>query len=38
MEIVQRKGGFIYHEAEPEPCCVHCFDEAELFWVILQSA
>jgi hypothetical protein len=33
---VQRKEGFIYHEAEPEPCCAHCFDTERILVRIIE--
>lgn len=34
---VQRKDGFIYHEAEPEPCCAHCFDTERILVRIVEK-
>jgi hypothetical protein len=34
---VQRKGGFIYHEEEPEPCCAHCFDTGRILIRIVEK-
>ena len=34
---VQRKGGFIYHEEEPEPCCAHCFDTDRILIRIVEK-
>lgn len=33
---VRRRDGFIYHDAEPDPCCSHCFDSERILIRIVE--
>jgi hypothetical protein len=34
---VKRSDGFIYPEAEPDPCCPHCFDSERVLIRIVEA-
>jgi hypothetical protein len=34
---VQRTDGFVYHKAEPDPCCSHCFDSEQILIRVVEA-